>query len=76
MNDEWRTRLRFLLGTGVLGWELGVDHLRHWPPTFILAVWLLGGPVAQVITFLTSGRIQIVVREPEKDENDDEDGKQ
>jgi hypothetical protein len=68
-EDRWLKRLRFLLGSGVLGWELVADKLRHWPPTFVLAVWLLGGPIEQLVQFFTAGRLQITMRQREDDES-------
>lgn len=73
--DQWLVRLRALLGSAVVAWELGVDHLQHWPPTLILAFWLLGGPVEELIRFLTAGRLQINVKqgaEAKDDSPDDE----
>ena len=66
-DDRWLTRLRALLGTGVLVWELGLDHLHHWP-VFILIVWLLGGPVDKLVTLLTSGRFQLVIHDSEREQ--------
>lgn len=68
-NDRWVLRLRALLGSAVVGWELGVDRLQHWPPTLILAFWLLGGPIEEMIRLFTAGRLQINVR---PDDTDDE----
>lgn len=68
-NDRWVLRLRALLGSAVVGWELGVDRLQHWPPTLILAFWLLGGPIEEMIRFFTGGRLQINVH---RDDSDDE----
>lgn len=69
-DDRWLTRLRFLLGSGVLAWELAADNLRHWPPTFVLAVWLLGGPIEEIIRFLTAGRLQITMKSSEDEKPD------
>lgn len=60
-------------GIGDLTWEFMVDHLHHWPPTFVLAFWLLGGPLEQLILFLTSGRVQINIRPPDKDKDEGDD---
>lgn len=65
-NDRWVLRLRALLGSAVVGWELGADHLRHWPPTLILAFWLLGGPLEEMIRFFTGGRLQINVHQDDE----------
>lgn len=68
-NDRWVLRLRALLGSAVVGWELGVDHLQHWPPTLIMAFWLMGGPIEEMIRFFTGGRLQINVhRDNDPDE--------
>lgn len=64
----WLTIWRSILGAGLLAWELGVDQLRHWPPIFVFAFWLLGGPIEEIVRFVTSGRIQINVRDSGKDE--------
>lgn len=65
----WLTKLRATLGAGAFAWELGVDHMHHWPAVFVVCFWLLGGPVEQLIQFFTSGRIQINVRR--KDDEDE-----
>jgi hypothetical protein len=75
-EDRWLTRLRFVLGSGVLVWELQVDRLHHWPPTFVLAVWLLGGPVEQLVRFFTDGRIQIVQERAQRADNEQADREQ
>jgi hypothetical protein len=67
-NDRWVLRLRALLGAAVVGWELAVDRLHHWPPTLILAFWLLGGPIEELVRFFTGGRIQINVRPDDETE--------
>lgn len=69
--DQWLVRLRALLGAAVVGWELAVDHLQHWPPTLILAFWLLGGPIEEMVRFFTGGRLQINVRPGHDDEDED-----
>lgn len=60
-DDRWLTRLRALSGSGTLLWELIADHGHQWF-VFIIAIWLLGGPLEQLITFLTAGRLNIEVR--------------
>lgn len=66
----WLTKLRALLGAAAFAWELGVDHLNHWPAVFVIVFWLLGGPVEEIVKFFTAGRIQISVRDKDE-ENDD-----
>lgn len=61
-TDAWLVKLRAALGVAMIGWELGVNNLKTWPPIFVLAVWLLGGPVEELIRFLTAGRLQINVK--------------
>jgi hypothetical protein len=67
--DVWLTRFRALLGAGILGWELPVEHAQQWW-TLVLAAWLLGAPLEELIRFLTAGRLQINVKS-EKDKDDD-----
>lgn len=68
----FRALVMTILGAGDLIWEFGVDRLHHWAPSFILALWLLGGPIDQLVTLLTSGRIQINVRPKPPDESESE----
>jgi hypothetical protein len=65
--DPWLTRLRALLGTAVLAWELAAEHGTQWW-IFVLVVWLLGGPVEELIRLLTVGRLQIDVKRDEPDD--------
>ena len=58
MTDTWLLRLRFLVGTGVLTWELAFDHHdKLW--AIVIAIWLLGAPIEELVAFLTHGKIQI-----------------
>jgi|HubBroStandDraft_6_1064221.scaffolds.fasta_scaffold1394509_2 hypothetical protein len=68
-TDLWVTRLRALVGTGVLAWELGAEQGKQWW-IFVLVVWLMGGPIEELIRFLTAGRLQIDI-DRDKDEDDD-----
>lgn len=66
--DVWLTRFRALVGTAILGWELPVEHARQWW-TLVLAAWLLGAPIEELVRLLTAGRLQINVKR-DKDEDD------
>lgn len=67
-DPPWLTKLRALLGSGTLAWELAADHLHHWP-LLVLVFWLLGGPVEVFVRFLTSGRLEINVKRDPEDED-------
>ena len=68
MRDIWLTRLRFLVGTGAFAWEVVWDkHERLW--VVVMAIWLLGAPIEDLIRLLTEGRVQI--RVPRKEEGDE-----
>ena len=70
MSDTWLTRLRFLVGTGAFAWEVVWDkHERLW--VVVIAIWLLGAPIEDLIKLLTSGRIQIRIPRAD-DEKEDE----
>lgn len=65
--DQWLTRLRALVGTGVLAWELAAEQGTQWW-IFVLVVWLMGGPIEELIRMFTAGRLQIQIRN--KDDGD------
>lgn len=60
------------VGIGDLSWEFVVDRLHHWPPTFVLAAWLLGAPIEELVRFFTQGRLQINVKRGEEPDEDPE----
>lgn len=67
MSDKWLTRLRFLVGTGAFAWEVVWDkHERLW--VIVMAIWLLGAPIEDLVRLLTSGRVQIRVPAEKEDE--------
>lgn len=68
--DTWLTRLRALVGIGVLAWELTAEQGKQWW-IFVLVVWLMGGPIEELIRLLTAGRLQINVGRDEEDEDPD-----
>lgn len=66
-QDPWLTRLRFALGSAAFAWEVAVDrHDRWW--IIVVSLWLLGGPIEEIVRFLTAGRLQINMRRNEDDE--------
>lgn len=68
-DERWLTRLRALLGSMALLWELIADHGHQWF-VFVICLWLLGGPLEQLITFLTAGRLRIEIKRVEVRDED------
>jgi hypothetical protein len=61
-DDRWLTRLRALLGSTAFMWDVIAGGGRLW--VIVASLWLLGGPIEQILYFLTSGRIAISVQQP------------
>lgn len=60
-DDRWLTRLRALLGSMAFGWDVVAGGGRLW--VIVASLWLLGGPIEQILYFLTSGRISFVIQQ-------------
>ena len=64
-QDPWLTRLRFLLGSAAFAWEVAADHHDRWW-IIVISLWLLGGPIEEIVRFLTAGRLQVSVKQNEE----------
>lgn len=62
VDDRWLTRLRALLGSTAFMWDVVAGGGRLW--VIVASLWLLGGPIEQILYFLTSGRISFVIQQP------------